>query len=62
MLKYLIKTEFPGRIQVLPAIFDEYFVVMALKQKSSLRKPINKALLRLMKTEEWSELLNRYIR
>ena len=62
MLKYLVKNKFPGRIQVLPAIFDEYFVVMALKQKSSLRKPINKALLRLMKSEKWSELLNRYIR
>jgi ABC-type amino acid transport substrate-binding protein len=61
MLKYLVKNEFPGRIRVLPAIFDEYFVVMALKEKSSLRKPINKALLRLMKTEKWSELLNRYI-
>jgi ABC-type amino acid transport substrate-binding protein len=61
MLKYLVKTEFPGRLQVLPAIFDEYFVVMALKEKSSLREPINKALLRLMKTEKWSGLLNRYI-
>jgi ABC-type amino acid transport substrate-binding protein len=62
MLKYLVKTEFPGRLQVLPAIFDEYFVVMALKEKSSLREPINKALLRLMKTEKWPELLNRYVR
>jgi ABC-type amino acid transport substrate-binding protein len=61
MLKYLVKNEFPGRLQVLPAIFDEYFVVMALKEKSPLREPINKALLKLMKTEKWSGLLNRYI-
>ena len=60
MLKYLVKNEFPGRVQVLPGIFDEYFVVIALKEKSSLRKPINKALLKLMKTEKWPELLNRY--
>ena len=60
MLKYLVKNKFPGRVQVLPKIFNEYFVVIALKEKSSLRKPINKALLKLMKTEKWSELLNRY--
>jgi ABC-type amino acid transport substrate-binding protein len=60
MLKYLVKKEFPGRVQVISGIFDEYFVVMALKEKSSLRKSINKALLKLMKTEKWSELLNRY--
>lgn len=60
MLKYLVKNEFPGRVQVIPGIFDEYFIVVALKDKSSLREPINKALLKLMKTEKWSELLNRY--
>ena len=60
VLKYLARNEFPGRLQVLPGIFDEYFVVIALKEKSSLRKPINKALLKLMKTEKWTELLNRY--
>jgi len=60
VLKYLARNEFPGRVQVLPGIFDEYFVVIALKEKSSLRKPINKALLKLMKTEKWTELLNRY--
>jgi ABC-type amino acid transport substrate-binding protein len=60
MLKYLVKNEFPGRVQVIPGIFDEYFVAIALKQKSSLRKPINKALLKFVKTEKWDELLNRY--
>jgi hypothetical protein len=36
-------------------------VSIALPQNSSLRKPINKALLQLMKTKNWSELQNRYI-
>jgi polar amino acid transport system substrate-binding protein len=61
ILKYMVKNEFPGRVQVLPGIFDEYFVSIALQDKSPLRKPINKALLKFMKTEKWSELLNRYI-
>jgi ABC-type amino acid transport substrate-binding protein len=50
-----------GRVLVLPGIYDEYFVSIALPQKSALRKPINKALLKLMKTKNWPELLNRYI-
>jgi ABC-type amino acid transport substrate-binding protein len=33
-----------------------------MPQNSPLRKPINKALLRLMKTGNWSELQNRYIK
>ena len=61
VLKYLARNQFPGRVQVLPGIFDEYFVSIGLQQKSPLRKPINKALLEFMKTEQWSELLNRYI-
>jgi len=61
ILKYLVKNKFPGRVRVIPGTFDEYFVVIGLKEKSSLRKPINKALLKFMKTEKWSELLNRYI-
>ena len=61
VLKYQTKKKFPGRIQVLPGIYDEYFVSMALPQNSSLRKPINKALLQLMKSKNWTELRNRYI-
>jgi len=62
ILQYLIKTEFPGRLQVVGGTFDEYFVSIALQQNSPLRKPINQALLKFMKTETWTELLNRYIR
>ena len=61
ILKYLVKSEFPGRVQVIGGTFDEYFVSIALQQKSALREPINMALLKLMKTESWNEILNRYI-
>lgn len=60
ILKYLVKNEFPRQVQVIPGIFDEYFVGMALQAGSPLRKPINKALLELMEAEEWTKLLNRY--
>jgi ABC-type amino acid transport substrate-binding protein len=61
VLAYQVKKDFPGRVQVLPGVYDEYFVSIALPQNSSLRKPINKALLNLMKTKNWTELCNRYI-
>ena len=61
VLKYQAKKDFPGRVQVLPEIYDEYFVSIALPQNSSLRKPINTALLKLMKTKNWNEMRNRYI-
>jgi ABC-type amino acid transport substrate-binding protein len=61
VLKYMAKREAPIQMQVLPEIFDEYFVSIALQNKSQLRKPINKALLKFMKTREWTELRNRYI-
>ena len=61
ILKDLVKREFPGRAQVLSGTYDEYFVSIALQDKSPLRKPINKALLKFMRTQNWTELLNRYM-
>ena len=61
ILKDLVKRQFPGRVQILPGTFDEYFVSMALQDKSPIRKPINKALLKFMKTQNWLELRNRYM-
>lgn len=62
VLTYLAKKEYPGRLQVVGGPFDEYFVSIALQQNSPLRKPINQALLKFMKTESWDELLNRYLK
>ncbi len=61
MLKYQVKNEFQGKVRVLSGVFDEYFVGIALQEKTPLRKPINKALLAFMKTPEWVELQKRYL-
>jgi polar amino acid transport system substrate-binding protein len=60
VLKYQVKREYPGRVQVLPGTFNNYFVSIALQGKSPLRKMTNRGLLEFMKTEKWTELLNRY--
>ena len=62
MLKYLVKSEFPGQVQILPETYNEYFVSIALQERSPLRKPVNRALLKFMQTPNWTELLNRYIK
>jgi len=60
VLKYQAKREYPGRVQVLPGTFDEYFVSIAVQGTSPLRKTTNSALLEFMKTEKWTELVRRY--
>ncbi len=62
ILKYIVKSDFPGRVQVLGGTFDEYFVSFALQQSSPFRKRINKALLKFMKTDSWADIQNRYTR
>ncbi len=61
VLKSLSRTEFSGRIRVLPEIFDHYYVSLALPPGSALREPLNRALLKIIETDEWMRLKARYI-
>ncbi len=61
VLKYLVRTEFPGRVHVLPEIFDHYSVGLAMPQGSPLREPVNRALLKIIDTDDWLRLKERYI-
>lgn len=61
VLKYLIKNDFSTQVQVLPGTFDDYYIGMGLPAGSLLREHINRALLRLMDTEDFSFLVNRYL-
>ena len=60
VLKYLLRTEFPARVQVLPGIFDHYYVSMGVPSGSQLREPLNRALLEIMRGDDWLKLLERY--
>jgi ABC-type amino acid transport substrate-binding protein len=61
VLRHLVRRDYPGRLMVLPGTFDEYFVGIGLQDGSPLRKPLNKALLKFMKTTAWTELQHRYL-
>ena len=61
VLKYLVKKEFPGRVHVLPEVFDHYDAGIAMPQGSPLREPVNRALLKVIETDDWPKLVERYI-
>ena len=61
VLRHLVRTEFPGRVQVLPGTFDHYYVSMAVPSGSSLREPLNRALLEITATDDWLRLVKLYM-
>jgi len=61
VLRYIVKNAFPGRVYVLAETFDPYYVSMGMPKGSALREPINRALLKIMETDQWNRLIERYI-
>ena len=61
VLKHLSKTDFPGRIQVLPEIFDPYYLSFTMPQGSQLRETLNRALMRILDSEDYPRIKERYI-
>ena len=61
VLKYHSKADFPGRIQVLPEIFDPYYLSFAMPQGSELRETLNRALMRVLDSNDYLRLKERYI-
>lgn len=61
VLTYLARTQFSARVHVLHQTFDYYFISMAMPQGSPLREPLNRALLKIMATDDWSRLLKSYL-
>jgi polar amino acid transport system substrate-binding protein len=61
VLRHLVRTEFPGRVQVLPSTFDHYYVSMAVQPGSPLREPLNRALLEITAKDDWRRLVELYM-
>lgn len=60
ILKYQVHMQYRGRLQVLPQLFDQQYYGIALANGSSLREPLNRALLQYLRTEDWKAQLRRY--
>jgi ABC-type amino acid transport substrate-binding protein len=61
VLRYFVKTDFPGRVQVLPDTFGHYYVSMGMRSGSPLRKPLNRALLKITAKDDWLRMVERYL-
>jgi ABC-type amino acid transport substrate-binding protein len=61
VLKHLAKTDFPGMIQVLPEIFDQYYVSVTFPPGSALRETFNRTLLKILDSDDYPSLKERYI-
>ncbi len=55
------RTEFPGRIKVLPEIYDQYDASLAMLSGSTLREALNRALLKIIATKEWVRVKALYV-
>jgi ABC-type amino acid transport substrate-binding protein len=60
-LRYRIKQQFQGKLEVLPNIYSEENYGIALVNNSPLRKSINRVLLQTIRDQEWQKTLYRYL-
>ncbi len=61
ILQYLVRSIVDSRARVLPNILQNQDYAIGLPSKSSLREPLNRALLAHRSTPVWRELLKRYL-
>ncbi|MCB2229539.1 transporter substrate-binding domain-containing protein [bacterium] len=61
ILRYLAKTDYPGKVRVLPGTFSRQDYGLALQQGSPYRESINRILLQEIRSPKWGELLKRYL-
>ncbi len=61
LLHYYINRDFKGRIEVLPHKFLRQDYGIALPEGSAVREPLNRLLLKHIHSEEWQNILYRYL-
>lgn len=61
LLRYLAKTEYEGKVMVLPATFGRQDYGFALPAGSGMRETINRRLLEYVESDAWQASLYRYL-
>lgn len=61
ILRYLIKQRYRAHVTLLPGTFRRQNYAIALPESSSLREPINRTMLRLVKEPLWDAILTKYL-
>jgi len=61
LLQYRVLNDYASTLEVLPNIFDRQDYAFALPEGSPLREPINRAILDYLASDDWQNLLTRYL-
>ena len=61
ILRYLANTDFKGKVQVIPNIFEKQYYGIVVQQNSPYRESINKILLHFINEPEWKKVLFNYL-
>jgi len=61
ILLYRAKEQFQGEIVVLPRTFEAQAYAIMLPSGSALREPVNRSLLRQLRSPQWQSILQRYL-
>ena len=61
IIRYLSIQEYPSRTQVLPNTFERQDYAIALPEGSTLREPFNQAILSVLASDEWRQVLTDYL-
>ena len=61
VLRYLVQSKFPAKLAVLPNRFDRQDYAFALPEGSSLREPLNRAIIEDIRKPSWKDTLFRYL-
>jgi polar amino acid transport system substrate-binding protein len=60
-LRYAVRNQYPGQFTVIPLNLDTQLYAFAVREGSSLREPINRALLREIHEPAWHDLLYHFL-
>ena len=60
-LRYAVRNQYPGQFTVIPLNLDTQLYAFAVREGSSLREPINRALLRDIHEPAWHDLLYHFL-
>lgn len=61
ILRYYTKIGFRNRVRILPNTFNDQYYGIALPLNSSYRNEMNQVLLDYIASDEWNDLMNRYL-
>lgn len=61
IMQYYIQRDFHNQVVVLPEIIERQDYAIALPEDSALREQINTSLLRVIESDEWGQVLDRYL-